>query len=43
MTYPRHVNTGRMLPPIRLFHLHFGGPAHAVPDTQLWGVKLGVL
>ncbi len=43
MTYPRHVDTDTMLPPIRLFHLHFRGPAHAVPDTQLWGVKLGVL
>ena len=43
MTYPRHVDTDTMLPPIRLFHLQFRGPAHAVPDTQLWGVKLGVL
>lgn len=43
MTYPRHVDTDTMLPPIRLFHLHFRGPAHAVPGTQLWGVKLGVL
>ena len=43
MTYPRHVNTNTMLPPIRLRHLQFRGPAHAVPATQLWGVKLGVL
>jgi hypothetical protein len=43
MTYPRHVDTDTMLPPIRLFHLRFRGPARAVPDTQLWGVKLGVL
>jgi len=43
MTYPRHLNTDSMLPPIRLRHLHFRGPAHAVPSTQLWGVKLGVL
>lgn len=42
MTYPRHVNTDKMLPPIRLRHLQFG-PAGAVPDTQLWGVILGVL
>ena len=31
MTYPRHVDTDRMLPPIRLRHLHFRGPAHTVP------------
>ena len=43
MTYPRHVNTDTMLPPIRLRHLQFRGPAHTVPDTQFWGVKLGVL
>ena len=43
MTYPSHVDTDTMLPPIRLFHLQFRGPAHAVPATQLWGVKLGVL
>ena len=43
MTYPRHVDTDTMLPPIRLFRRHFRGPAHAVPATQLWGVKLGVL
>ena len=43
MTYPRHVDTDTTLPPIRLFHLRFCGPAHVVPDTQLWGVRLGVL
>ena len=43
MTYPRHVNTDTMLPPIRLFHLQFRGPTQAVPATQLWGVILGVL
>jgi hypothetical protein len=43
MTYPKHVNTNTMLPPIRLRHLQFRGPAQAVPATQLWGVKLGVL
>lgn len=32
-----------MLPPIRLSRLHFHCPALAVPDEQLWGVKLGVL
>jgi len=43
MTYPRHVDTDTTLPPIRLRHLQFRGPAQAVPATQLWGVKLGVL
>jgi hypothetical protein len=43
MTYPWHVNTNTMLPAIRLRHLRFRGPAQAVPATQLWGVKLGVL
>ncbi len=43
MTYPRRVNTNTTLPPIRLRHLRFTGPTQAVPATQLWGVKLGVL
>ena len=43
MTYPRHVDTDAMLPPIRHFHLRFRGPAQAVAATQLWGVMLGVL
>lgn len=43
MSYPRHVNTSQMLPPIRLRHLTFHGANHTVPETQLWGVKLGVL
>lgn len=41
MTYPRHVNTAAMLPPIRLFHMEFRGPERTVPETQLWGVAKG--
>jgi hypothetical protein len=43
MTYPRHVNTNRMLPPIRLDHLRFHGAAQSVPADQLWGVEFGPL
>jgi hypothetical protein len=43
MTYPRHVNTTETLPPIRLRHLRFHGPSHAVPAQQLWGVLTGPL
>ncbi|MBV8712965.1 MAG: hypothetical protein JOY56_14350 [Solirubrobacterales bacterium] len=43
MSYPRHVDTNEMLPPIRLRHLQFPGPARALPATQLWGVTLGPL
>jgi hypothetical protein len=43
MSYPRHVNTSTMLPPIRLRHLEFRSAGRNVPDTQLWGVELGVL
>jgi hypothetical protein len=43
MTYPRHVNTDKPLPPIRLDHLKFGRAGGAVPDRQLWGVKTGPL
>lgn len=41
MTYPRHVDTAAMLPPIRLFHMEFRGPERTVPETQLWGVAKG--
>jgi hypothetical protein len=43
MTYPRHVNTNRMLPPIRLDHLRFHGAGQSVPADQLWGVEFGPL
>ena len=43
MSYPRHVDTSEMLPPIRLQHLRFQGADHALPAQQLWGVKLGGL
>jgi hypothetical protein len=43
MTYPRHVDTGDELPPIRLGHVQFLGPERTLPDTQLWGVARGVL
>ena len=43
MTYPRHVNPTGRLPPIRLRHLQFHGPEHAVPARQLWGVLAGAL
>jgi hypothetical protein len=43
MSYPRHIDTDETLPPIRLRHLKFEGPNRAVPETQLWGVVLGVL
>jgi hypothetical protein len=43
MTYPRHVNTAKTLPPIRLRHLQFHGDEHAVPARQLWGVVPGAL
>jgi hypothetical protein len=43
MSYPHHVDTSQMLPPIRLRHLQFEGADHAVPAEQLWGVKLGSL
>jgi hypothetical protein len=43
MTYPRHVDTRRPLPPIRLDHLHFRGPDRAGPGRQLWGVHRGPL
>jgi hypothetical protein len=43
MTYPRHVNTAKTLPPIRLRHLQFHGDEHAVPTRQLWGVLAGAL
>jgi hypothetical protein len=43
MSYPRHVNTDEMLPPIRLSHLQFLGRERALPDDQLWGVVRGIL
>jgi hypothetical protein len=42
MTYPRHVNTNRPLPPIRLRHLQLRGAA-GVPGRQLWSVTSGPL
>jgi len=43
MTYPRHVDTTKTLPPIRLDHLQFGGSQHTLPADQLWGVIVGAL
>ena len=43
MSYPRHVNTDKTLPPIRLRHLQFLGRERALPANQLWGVVRGVL
>jgi hypothetical protein len=43
MSYPRHVDTNDVLPPIRLRHVQFLGPERALPDTQLWGVMPGAL
>lgn len=43
MTYPRHVDTAAMLPPIRLGHMEFRGAQRTVPETQLWGVAMGEL
>jgi hypothetical protein len=43
MSYPRHVDTGDELPPIRLEHVQFLGKEGSLPDTQLWGVKRGAL
>jgi hypothetical protein len=43
MTYPKHVDVNRALPPIRLAPLKFVGPDHSVPARQLWGVVLGPL
>ena len=43
MSYPRHVDTSKALPPIRLRHLRFKGASHAVPARQLWGVVIGPL
>ncbi|HEY2651597.1 MAG TPA: hypothetical protein VGI50_06735 [Solirubrobacteraceae bacterium] len=42
MSYPRHPNTAKTLPPIRLRHLHFDGPDRTVPANQLWGVASGI-
>jgi hypothetical protein len=43
MSYPRHIDTTRELPPIRLRHLQFEGSDKTLADTQLWGVKSGPL
>jgi hypothetical protein len=43
MSYPRHIDTTRALPPIRLRHLQFQGDESTLPQTQLWGVKSGPL
>jgi hypothetical protein len=43
MSYPRHVDTTKTLPPIRLRRLQFQGDESALPETQLWGVKSGEL
>jgi hypothetical protein len=42
MTYPRHVDTNKPLPPIRLRHLKLRDGA-GVPRRQLWGVTMGPL
>jgi hypothetical protein len=42
MSYPRHVDTDE-LPPIRVRHVQFLGDEGTLPDTQLWGVKSGIL
>jgi hypothetical protein len=42
MSYPVHVDTSEMLPPIRLRHLRYRAD-HSVPVKQLWGVRLGPL
>lgn len=43
MSYPRHPNTNKTLPPIRLRHLQFEGPQRTLPTNQLWGVYRGIL
>ena len=42
MSYPRHPNTAKTLPPIRLRHMKFSGPGRTVPANQLWGVASGI-
>jgi hypothetical protein len=42
MSYPPDVNPSA-LPPIRLRHLRFLGNEHTILNTQLWGVKFGLL
>lgn len=43
MSYPRHPNTDKTLPPIRLRHLQFEGSEGTLPTNQLWGVYRGML
>jgi hypothetical protein len=43
MSYPRHVNADKTLPPIRLRHLQFRGDERTLPSNQLWGVVRGIL
>lgn len=43
MSYPRHVDTSKPLPPIRLRRLQFNGIDHTLPGKQLWGVARGPL
>ena len=43
MSYPRHPDTNKTLPPIRLRHLQFEGPQGTLPMNQLWGVYRGIL